>query len=270
MTTKKGTSLGKYPGTKGKMMRRLLELFMAADHNHFVSVFGGFGAEILCKPPSNIESYNDMNHDIYNLYRMLQEKEDALIYYAERTFYHRTILQEKQELLRSGRGSEFERALATLVVANMSICAQDPTLRASFAVGRRSAGQAKRWQNISETIKQVAHRFRGVQLFSERWEWVLNTFDSPTTLFTIDPPYLPSTLSSAAKLYRHELTEDDHVRLLLRIQRLKGKWLLFGYDSRLYRSMLKPIEPMRCHTYAFIGMSARKKSPRVECVWRNF
>ena len=53
-----------------------------------------------------------------------------------------------------------------------------------------------------------------------------------------DPPYLLATRSSG-KLYRYELTEVDHQRLLRCIRKIKAMVIVSGYWSQMYASTLK-------------------------------
>ena len=54
------------------MMPALVRLF--PHHEHFVSVFGGSGADILGKPRSRLESFNDLDGQVYNLFCLLQQR----------------------------------------------------------------------------------------------------------------------------------------------------------------------------------------------------
>ena len=53
-----------------------------------------------------------------------------------------------------------------------------------------------------------------------------------------DPPYLPST-RRRRRVYLHDFTEADHVRLLSVLLSLPCRVLISGYDSCLYRERLK-------------------------------
>ena len=55
----------KYPGSKWKIANQLAELI--PDHHSYVEPFFGSGALFFNKLPSNIETINDMDHDVVNL-----------------------------------------------------------------------------------------------------------------------------------------------------------------------------------------------------------
>ena len=69
-------------------------------------------------------------------------------------------------------------------------------------------------------------------------EQVMTKVDSPDTLHYVDPPYMAST-RTRGKVYRHEMTNDQHNELLKFLQGLEGSVVLSGYANELYDSALK-------------------------------
>jgi len=67
--------------------------------------------------------------------------------------------------------------------------------------------------------------------FLESYAWQGNEF------VYADPPYLRETCKSACR-YRHDLSDDDHIRLLTILKRLPCPVMISGYQSRLYSRML--------------------------------
>jgi DNA adenine methylase len=57
-------------------------------------------------------------------------------------------------------------------------------------------------------------------------------YDSPTSLFLADPPYVPDTRRGGK--YTHELTVADHQELVGILLRLQGKAILCGYNHPVY------------------------------------
>ena len=53
----------RYPGSKWRLMPNIIR--MVAPHHHFVVLFGGSGSDILRKPPSPLETFNDLDGGIY-------------------------------------------------------------------------------------------------------------------------------------------------------------------------------------------------------------
>ncbi|MCA1595948.1 MAG: DNA adenine methylase, partial [Chloroflexi bacterium] len=80
-----------------------------------------------------------------------------------------------------------------------------------------------------------------------------------------DPPYLPETRSSrwAQRSYSHEMTADDHVELLDRLQSIQGAVLLCGYPSSLYDQALTVSAGWSRHS----RVASTDGGPRTEVVW---
>ncbi len=93
--------------------------------------------------------------------------------------------------------------------------------------------------------------------------------DGADTLHYIDPPYVPETRSPANRydikhrMYRHELTRDDHAALLDFVRGLSGMVVLSGYPSALYDEALGD---WRRVERAALADGAR---PRTEVLWIN-
>lgn len=82
------------------------------------------------------------------------------------------------------------------------------------------------------------------------------------TLVYLDPPYVHSTRTSKHR-YKHEMTDADHVRLLNIIKSKPAKFILSGYPSELYASMLQD--------WNFRDFQAMTRGGvRTERVWFNF
>lgn len=84
------------------------------------------------------------------------------------------------------------------------------------------------------------------------------------TLVYCDPPYLRSTRSSKGALYRHQMTDEEHVQLLGVLVHLPCMVMISGYDNPLYASMLG-----KWNREDFQAVT-RGGSMRTESVWFNF
>ena len=86
-------------------------------------------------------------------------------------------------------------------------------------------------------LVSVCQRLAGVIIENRDGLDVIRAQDSDSTLFFVDPPYLPSTRTKTG--YRCELSEDQHVALLERLLSIKGRAMVAGYPSELYDDMLR-------------------------------
>jgi site-specific DNA-adenine methylase len=237
-------------------------------HQVRVSVFGGLGAEILAQPPCRTEVYNDRNRDVFNFMACLRDHSEEMVRRARYTPYHEAEYQHCWDLLQSGHGDKLDRAHAFGVCSNMGHVGRDPLQieRTSFGVVAQSHGQTAGWARIDQVYGAVARRLRAVQCFCRDWGWVLNRFDSEQTFFSIDPPYL------GYRLYSLSMSEQDHSRLLGRVQALRGRAMIFHSPHEMYLHELRGWRRIDVNFTSAMGTVTRgKPKPRhSECVWTNY
>lgn len=118
------------------------------------------------------------------------------------------------------------------------------------------------WYNLPGNIIETAERLRRVQIENRPADEVIKRFDYPDVFMYVDPPYLLETRTG--KQYKHEMTVEDHKKLLDLLKESKAKVMLSGYESDIYNETLNGWhkEYFRSNT----GYS----SSRTEVVWMNY
>ena len=95
-------------------------------------------------------------------------------------------------------------------------------------------------------------------------EWLSENTVEPDDLIYLDPPYLHSTRRSPRQLYRYELTDDDHQRLLSIITGLDCYVMISGYWSQMYA------EALTDWRYITFEAMTRGGAPATEYLWMNY
>jgi DNA adenine methylase len=107
-------------------------------------------------------------------------------------------------------------------------------------------------------VQTIAERLQGVLIENLPAMDIIPKYDSPRTLFYVDPPYVPHTRSSlqhasGKKQYAHEMGDAEHRSLAIMLQACAGYVVISGYPSPLYDNELyfdwKRVErkAMTCH-----------------------
>ena len=217
-----------YVGGKKRLMSKWTLLF--PPHGTYVRVFGGSGADILFKPPSTIEVFNDLDSGINNLFRVLRKQEAELVRLVQRTpARSRETYCEALHTLNASDATDLDRAWAFLVVAHQGFRMAHPRLQSQsqYAGLRTNTRCMTEWLKLPETIPLVCDRLHRVQLERLDFRDVILKFDSTDTFFFVDPPYHPATRRE--NLYAHEMSEQDHAELLALLNQVKAKVFLCGY-----------------------------------------
>jgi len=134
---------------------------------------------------------------------------------------------------------------------------------------RSGTTPAHDWANYPDVLPAIVERLRGVIIERRPAIEVMKQHAGGGTLCYVDPPYLPETRSPANKydlkhrMYRHELTVDDHRDLLEFLKTLEGYVVLSGYPSALYDDALAGWRRASCEALAD-GARAR-----TEVLWIN-
>jgi DNA adenine methylase len=258
-----------YPGSKATLMRKIVPLI--PDHAHYISVFGGSAADILYKPRSALETYNDLNNDLVNMYDVIRDERSrrTLLRMLAVTPYSRHVYETCKDIICTNTTDHVERAWAYIVVSNQGRVGHEAhcSWKSDWSY-RRLRKPMKRWPRLLEVVERVAQRFATVQIECREWEDVLRRYDGDGALFYLDPPYVKSTRSTD-RIYRHEMSDSDHERLLITLLGLKGKVILSGYSHALYEAYLGDWRRQAYRVQCML--STRPKRPeRTEVLWMNF
>ena len=239
------------------------------DATHFCDVFGGSAAVLLNVGPYPVETYNDLDSELVNFFHTLRNQQSKLIEAVQLTPFSReelAIACTPQPGL-----SKLERARRFYVRARQTrtgLAQRSSEGRwAHCVLTSRSgmAGAVSRWLGSIEKLPEIASRLKRVQIENAPALDVLARYDTPETLFYLDPPYVHSARGDASA-YGFEMTNKDHEDMAKALYKVRGRVVLSGYRTKLYDQLFadwKRIDaPERlCH-------SVRK--PRQEAAWLNF
>lgn len=237
-------------------------------HRVYVEPFGGAAGVLLTKPRSYSEVYNDLDGDVVNLFRVLQDPalRERLVELCLFTPYARSEFDLAWEQI----ADPVDRARRLLVRAQMGFGSAGATKgKTGFRISshRDSSTAHKHWSRFPEGLAAVGERFTGVLIENRPAVDVMQQHDSVRTLHYVDPPYMHSARVMAAGkagYYRHEMTESDHMSLLSALRSLTGMVVVSGYRTDLYDSALSDWK--RVETTSRIS-AGRGCKTRTECMW---
>ena len=119
----------------------------------------------------------------------------------------------------------------------------------------------------SSVLHQIAERLRRVTIDNRDAVKVIQRYDCDSAFLYLDPPYLFST--RRPNLYKCEMQDDDHLKLLECVKQCKGKVAISGYPSDFYDEVLVGWERVELSTVQFI-QGGEQLSPRTEVLWMNY
>lgn len=227
-----------------------------------MEAFFGSGAVLFNKPRSNIETVNDLDGNVVNLFEWIRKDPERLAREIYLTPYARQIYNAAFETVPE---DSFQRAVNFYIRLNMGHGFRTTGEKVGWkndVQGRERAYASQDWCNLPDKIMQAAKRLRGVQFENRPAVNLIERFNSPKVLVYADPPYVLSTRNG--KQYRHEMDDSQQNDLIDVLLAHKGPVLLSGYDSDLYNDRLSGW--YREETTCYSQVSSKKR----EILWMNF
>jgi len=240
------------------------------ETKQYCEPFAGSAAVLLNRVPSPVETYNDIDGEVVNFFKVLRDQPEELSRVIALTPFSREEFHIAVNGSTNGK-SRLERARRFYIRARQARTglAQTATLGrwANCKNTSRSgmSGVVSRWLGGVEGLPELAERLLRVQIENRPALDLIRLYDNPDTLFYCDPPYLHQSRGDS-KAYGFEMDEDDHRELADTLKSCHGKVAISGYRSevmdKLYRGWRRFDAPEKfCHSV---------KKPRQECLWMNY
>lgn len=237
MMMKPGRPALRYHGAKWRLAKWIIGHF--PDHECYVEPYGGSAAVLLQKARSWLEIYNDKDQQVVNFFRVLREQPDDLVKVIELTPFSKV----EWEMSLDEDPDPVEAARRFYIRSYMSIAGPTAQWRTGWrrqkvmtkVNDRRKMMPAAMSFMRVDHLYDVADRLRGVQIECDEGFAVIKRYDSPETLFYLDPPYPSSTRGRWKKTaYAHEMIDEQHRKLATVLHSIKGMAAISGYNCELY------------------------------------
>lgn len=248
----------KYPGAKWRISDWIIEHL--PPHKVYCEPFFGSGAVFFKKEPSYIETINDVDGNIVNLFKVCREQPEALAKAIEFSPFSR---EEYTDCYDMTAGDRIERARRTLVRYHQSFGTTNSSKRSWRNVQTYGGPRcATMWNHLPNVIMECCERLKNAQIENIDGVELVKRYNHSDTLIYCDPPYLQSLRKK--NMYAHEFSDERHLELLDALRHSKSKIILSGYDNDLYNAALSDWRTDTKQTTAQMGLR------RVEKIWMNF
>lgn len=251
----------KYPGAKWSIADWIIGHF--PKHHSYLEPFMGSLAVLLKKPKSNIETANDLDGEVVNLFECIRNDPEKLAREIYLTPYARQVYEEAYGAV--PEGDRFQRARNFYIKCNMGHGFRTNGEKVGWkndVQGRERAYALKYWNDLPLQIIEVAERLKKVQIDNRPAEELIPRFNHSNVLIYADPPYMLETRHG--KQYRCEMDRQQHENLLEVLKAHKGPVILSGYETELYNDVLR--NWIRYYRTSYSQTASRK----TEVLYMNF
>lgn len=258
----------RYHGGKWRLAPWIIEHL--PPHRIYVEPFGGGASVLLRKARSYAEVYNDLDDELVNYFRVLRDPRRAARLAA--LLRDTPFARSEFEAAYAPTRESVERARRTAIRSFMGFGSASilPRHRTGFRANSNRSGTtpAHDWANYADLLPSLSERLRGVVIERRPALDCIDQHDTEETLHYVDPPYPHDTRTRRGhtnnKVYRFELSDDEHRQLAATLRSARGMVVLSGYASDLYDRELYPDwHRVSCHARADGALA------RIEVLWFN-
>lgn len=243
-------------GGKSKMAKEIVERM--PEHSCYCEVFAGSLSVLYAKErpfAKYNEVINDWNADLINLHRIIQTRPQSLQIELNRMLSGRDFFLDSK--VKTPRNNIEKAALYFYSIVHSFGGKRD-----NYAMCKK----ARSIKNIYKSFQVYAERLKPVSIENLDFRDFIKQYDSDTTFFYLDPPYV-----GTENYYKNKKTFDlkDHKDLCKTLKSIKGKFLLSYNDCELVRNLYKNFIIETLETKYSINMQTQNVK-RKELLVRNY
>lgn len=178
----------------------------------YVEPFFGGGSIFFYKNPSKDEVINDLDKDVYVVYKGIQRfngekiSKDINGSYSKKDFF--MIKDTKPKTL-------YDKCIRNLLLFKLSY----------YCLGITYGGDGNKILYINSNLSGYKERLQNTSIHNKDYKKIIQEYDSKNTFFYLDPPYQNSN-----RLYTHDIVDIEEIFKVL--SKIKGKFLLsYNYSN---------------------------------------
>ena len=146
-----------------------------------MEVFGGGMSVLFAKQKSKLESVNDINSGLINLFKIIRDKPESLSYVLEQMLISREVFEDIKTK-KDAPSNDIKRAAYFYYLISQSFGSKGT----HFAMNAKSGRKPKNlWRNFMTWSK----RLHFVTIENLSFEELIKRYDKEDTFFYLDPPY---------------------------------------------------------------------------------
>ena len=214
-------------GGKRRLASQLIPLF--PKHSCYVELFcGGAALYFLRDEPAKVEVINDLDGELINLYRVVQNHLEEFVKQFKWALTSRQMFKWLKEAYVDGL-TDIQRAARFYYLQQHAFGAK----RYGQSFGTATTAKAPNLLRIEETLSEAYIRLAGTFIENLSWIDCFKRYDRPHSFFYADPPYWKLTG------YNVEFGLDQYELLAEAMRNAQGKIMVSLNDHEEMREVFK-------------------------------
>lgn len=267
----KKMGLIRYFGGKGNGLREIIYKYFPskAEYDIYIEAFGGGGNLLLLKEPFGVEIYNDLEQNVYSLFKVLSDKKlfkrfkelcDLSLYSADlRDEYRQDLKRDDLDMLNRAYKYFYVNRTSVNGIGGISI---------ATCIRRNMSKSVSDMLSTVDALPTIHDRLSRVIVENTDGIELIKKYDRPKVFAYLDPPYHHDTRGSSR--YKVDLSDEQQTKLIDILLNLKhAKILLSGYNCKEY-------ERLTNNGWGKIEFKVktqdgnRNPKTKTEVLWKNF
>jgi DNA adenine methylase len=258
----------KYFGGKGTMFNNIIKYFPEqGTFNTYIEPFGGSFSIGLKKPETEVEIYNDLEQNVYSLYKVLSDKElfEEFKFKCDLVHFSEDLRKEFKEKLKEEQ-SIVDRAFYFFYV-NRTSRNGIGGITLNTIVRRKMSKSTSDFLSAIDRLPELHQRLSKVIILNRDGIGLIEKYNQENIFIYCDPPYVHSTRTDTR--YNVDMIDEQHEKFLDVVIKSKSKILISGYDCEMYDRLTENgFEKISFEVKTVDG--AFKKKTKVETLWKNY
>jgi DNA adenine methylase len=171
-------------GGKRRLADHIIPRFPA--HNCYVEVFAGGAALYFLRPPADTEVINDVNGDLVNLYRVVQNHLEEFVRQFKWALSSREVFKWAQ-MTRPETLTDVQRAARFYYLQHQAFGGK--VQGQTWGTATTTPAPTVNLLRLEEDLSAAHMRLHGAYIERLDWRDCMQRYDRPHTLFYLDPPY---------------------------------------------------------------------------------
>lgn len=255
----KSKTLFPWPGGKTRLLQHLLPLLSENPHHTYVEVFAGGAALLFSREPAKVEVINDVHGELVRLYRVVANHLDEFVRQFRWALTSREMFRWAQ-LQHVDTLTDIQRAVRFFYLQRLAFGGK--VTGQSFGTSPRSP-KAINLLRLEEDLSAAHLRLHRVVVEQLPWEACLARYDTPETLFFLDPPYWQT------EGYGNPFPLEEYDRLAETMAKLQGRAILTINDHPAMRARFDRFPGRTVGIDYTIGGGRVPRKERIYTTWQG-